>query len=466
MYGTPYAEYTVKGCVTDAGRSRASKCETVLGLRSVGRSHRYAGEPTRSEADGNRALHAAHADLHRHGRPAGGDFRKEVEVAFAEATGRARARKLDVRAFRALGRRRRTRGENRRGVAWTDDIFRCVNGWGWNSTAGFTARRWSGNELRTLFWECTLRCNLRCGHCGSDCTASPDCQDMPAEDFFRVLDRQITPRVDPHRVMVVLSGGEVLVRSDLERIGRALYDREYPWGMVTNGMALTPQRFDGLLAAGLHSMTVSIDGFEAEHNRLRRHPLSFARAAEAVRMAAAEPSIAFDAVTCVTPALVPRLDEFKGVPALAGAAELAAVRDLSGGTRRRRPCAATLRRAVPCADGVRPPHAAQGRIACSYASRRVSGRLRDGGARPFLPLRRRCVGGLDPCRRRHLGLYVGAGRLCAGAISTATISGRCGPNGSNPSAAANGCVGVRAPTALRGATARAARCTCATPTEG
>ena len=167
------------------------------------------------------------------------------------------------------------------------------------------------HELRTLFWECTLRCNLRCGHCGSDCTASPDSQDMPAEDFFRVLDRQITHRVDPHRVMVVLSGGEVLVRSDLERIGRALYDREYPWGMVTNGMALTPQRFDGLLGAGLHSMTVSIDGFEAEHNRLRRHPLSFARAAEAVRMAAAEPSIAFDAVTCVTPALVPRLDEFK-----------------------------------------------------------------------------------------------------------------------------------------------------------
>ena len=91
------------------------------------------------------------------------------------------------------------------------------------------------HRLTTLFWECTLRCNLRCGHCGSDCTASPDCQDMPAEDFFRVLDRQITPRVDPHRVMVVLSGGEVLVRSDLERIGRALYDREYPWGMVTNG---------------------------------------------------------------------------------------------------------------------------------------------------------------------------------------------------------------------------------------
>ena len=167
------------------------------------------------------------------------------------------------------------------------------------------------HELRTLFWECTLRCNLRCGHCGSDCTSSPACADMPAEDFFRVLDTQITPHVDPHRVMVVLSGGEVLVRPDLERIGRALYDREYPWGLVTNGMALTAGRFEALLRAGLHSMTVSLDGFEEEHNRLRRHPLSFARAAEAVRRAAAEPSIAFDVVTCVTPALLPRLDAFR-----------------------------------------------------------------------------------------------------------------------------------------------------------
>ncbi len=289
---------------------------------------------------------------------------------------------------------------------------------------------------------------------------------MPAEDFFRVLDRQITPRVDPHRVMVVLSGGEVLVRSDLERIGRALYDREYPWGMVTNGMALTPQRFDGLLAAGLHSMTVSIDGFEAEHNRLRRHPLSFARAAEAVRMAAAEPSIAFDAVTCVTPALVPRLDEFKEYLLSLGLRSWRLFAIFPAGRAAEDP-------ALQLSDGqfralmefVRRTRR-EGRIACSYASRRVSGRLRDGGARPFsttaTPVCRwprsvstapsRAVRRCGPTMRR--------------AISTATISGRCGPNGSNPSAAANGCVGVRAPTALRGATARAARCTCATPTEG
>ena len=28
------------------------------------------------------------------------------------------------------------------------------------------------HPLRTLFWECTLRCNMHCRHCGSDCKVS------------------------------------------------------------------------------------------------------------------------------------------------------------------------------------------------------------------------------------------------------------------------------------------------------
>ena len=29
------------------------------------------------------------------------------------------------------------------------------------------------HRLDTLFWECTLRCNLSCRHCGSDCRVDP-----------------------------------------------------------------------------------------------------------------------------------------------------------------------------------------------------------------------------------------------------------------------------------------------------
>ncbi len=167
------------------------------------------------------------------------------------------------------------------------------------------------HPLRTLFWECTLRCNLNCRHCGSDCRAEATMPDMPLEDFLRVVDEQITPNVDPHKVMVVISGGEVLVRKDLERAGLELYRRGYPWGIVTNALALTPERFESLLRAGLHSISVSFDGFEEQHNYIRRNPHSYQRALDALRMIAADGTVAYDAVTCVTGALVPRLEEMK-----------------------------------------------------------------------------------------------------------------------------------------------------------
>lgn len=167
------------------------------------------------------------------------------------------------------------------------------------------------HELRTLFWECTLRCNLACRHCGSDCREDARQKDMPAVDFFRVLDTQITPYVDPHRLLVILSGGEVLVRPDLERIGLELYRREYPWGMVTNGLALDQARFESLLRAGLHSITVSLDGFAEEHNYMRRNERSFDAAWRAARLIAAEESVAADVVTCVNARTLPRLAEFR-----------------------------------------------------------------------------------------------------------------------------------------------------------
>ena len=107
------------------------------------------------------------------------------------------------------------------------------------------------HELNTLFWECTLRCNLSCFHCRSDCKVVADSPDMPAEDFFQVID-QITPHLNPNQTMIIFTGGEALVRKDLEACGLELYRRGFPWGVVSNGMLLNRQRLDSLLAAGLH----------------------------------------------------------------------------------------------------------------------------------------------------------------------------------------------------------------------
>jgi radical SAM enzyme (rSAM/lipoprotein system) len=166
------------------------------------------------------------------------------------------------------------------------------------------------HELNTLFWECTLRCNLSCRHCGSDCKAVVGTPDMPAKDFFKVID-QITPHVNPNRIMVTFSGGEPLVRNDLEACGLELYRRGFPWGLVSNGLLLDRRRLDSLLAAGLHSITISLDGFEEAHNWLRGHPQSYANALRAIRMLTKEKEIVWDVVTCVNRKNLPQLDEFK-----------------------------------------------------------------------------------------------------------------------------------------------------------
>ena len=44
------------------------------------------------------------------------------------------------------------------------------------------------HPLRQLFWECTLRCNLNCRHCGSDCKNVATQPDMPIDDFLGVLE--------------------------------------------------------------------------------------------------------------------------------------------------------------------------------------------------------------------------------------------------------------------------------------
>ena len=167
------------------------------------------------------------------------------------------------------------------------------------------------HELRTLFWECTLRCNLACRHCGSDCRTDVTERDMPLADFLRVLDEEVTPNTDPSRVLIIFSGGEVLVRKDLEEAGHEVTRRGYRWGMVTNGMALTRERLGSLLDAGLSSISVSFDGFEAIHNHIRGNHLSFERARAAISLITATEGLAYDVITCVTPQLLPHLEAWK-----------------------------------------------------------------------------------------------------------------------------------------------------------
>lgn len=165
------------------------------------------------------------------------------------------------------------------------------------------------HPMNTLFWECTLRCNLHCAHCGSDCRADSGVAELSVPEFIRIIDR-LTPHVNPNQLLVIFTGGEALVRQDIEEAGLALYHRGYPWGIVTNGMLLSAERLEKLRSAGLHTATVSLDGFAEAHNTLRGHPLSYERAWNAIQLLTKAEDIVWDVVTCVNPM------NFDSLPAL------------------------------------------------------------------------------------------------------------------------------------------------------
>ena len=167
------------------------------------------------------------------------------------------------------------------------------------------------HELSYLFWECTQRCNLNCRHCGSDCIASSRYPDMPFEDFMKAIE-PLKTKYKRNSILVVITGGEPLVRPDLAECGRELRKNGFPWGIVTNGYAYDDATHHKLMAAGLSSITVSLDGLRDTHDTFRKRQGSFDHAMHAIDLIAAEKKLpAYDVVTCVSPMNIGELNEMK-----------------------------------------------------------------------------------------------------------------------------------------------------------
>jgi radical SAM enzyme (rSAM/lipoprotein system) len=121
-------------------------------------------------------------------------------------------------------------------------------------------------------------------------------EDMPLSDFLSAVD---TIESRPDNFIVVLTGGEPLLRKDIELCGREIRKRGIRWGMVTNGFFYDEQKHISLLNAGLGSLTISLDGLEDTHNWLRNSKNSYSKADQAIGLAASSSRLNFDVVTCV-----------------------------------------------------------------------------------------------------------------------------------------------------------------------
>ena len=169
------------------------------------------------------------------------------------------------------------------------------------------------HDLTYIFFELTQRCNLTCRHCGSDCSKDPALPELPFQDVIDVLEG-IRRKHDPSRITVALTGGEPLLYPDFFKLGRAISDLGFPWGMVTNGWAWTPEKVAAARRARMCTITVSLDGPREIHDWLRGRAGSFDRAVETLRLLAAEPWIQkLDVVTCVHRRNLDQLDETRAI---------------------------------------------------------------------------------------------------------------------------------------------------------
>lgn len=121
-------------------------------------------------------------------------------------------------------------------------------------------------------WNLTKRCNLACDHCYIAAGPwHPTDDDLRLEEIQRITDEILDINPGP---MFVLTGGEPLLRRDLEQIADYGASRGATVVVGTNGTGLTDARIRSLRDAGVTGVAVSIDSLNAERHNTFRHGAS------------------------------------------------------------------------------------------------------------------------------------------------------------------------------------------------
>jgi uncharacterized protein len=126
----------------------------------------------------------------------------------------------------------------------------------------------------------TLQCNFACDYCfqGDHGDYNKFAEKMSLETASKVID-WIEERMDalrPEKFVLTLFGGEPLLNLPVayylaERCRDLCTERGIQPGvsLITNGLLLTPEVVDRLVACGLYGIKITLDGDRETHNRMR-----------------------------------------------------------------------------------------------------------------------------------------------------------------------------------------------------
>lgn len=113
-------------------------------------------------------------------------------------------------------------------------------------------------------WEITLKCNLACQHCGSRAghTRTNELSTAEALDLVKQM-------AEVGITEVTIIGGEAFLRPDWLEIAQEITKAGMLCGMTTGGYGITLDTARRMKEAGIGVVSVSVDGLEATHDRLR-----------------------------------------------------------------------------------------------------------------------------------------------------------------------------------------------------
>lgn len=162
--------------------------------------------------------------------------------------------------------------------------------------------------LRVLAWETTRACTLACPHCRASAVDNRDAGELTTAEAITML--ASAAEIGP--AIVILSGGEPLLRNDLEEIAQKAVEQGHrPVVSCNDGRLLTDERIKSLAAAGIKHFSFSMHSEnEADHDHFVRVGGAYGEALQAFSRIR-EHGLSFQINTTVLPTNSRRLEQIK-----------------------------------------------------------------------------------------------------------------------------------------------------------
>jgi len=134
-----------------------------------------------------------------------------------------------------------------------------------------------------VVWNYTKACNLKCAHCYENAGPKAMEDELTSEEAKRVIDEF----EDTGVVAIAFSGGEPLIRKDIFDVAGYARNRGFYTSIATNGTLITRDLAKKMKEV-FGYVEISLDGFEAAHDKFRGIPGAWKLTCEGIKNCVAE----------------------------------------------------------------------------------------------------------------------------------------------------------------------------------